>query len=111
MTCLLIDFERENSAPTVRDALVEHVFRVLPLRFQLDQIGHDVQPGAVCERRAKFPAHFLEVIPDLARNPLRQNKLRRLALRGGFCLWLWLWYRLWLWLRHFGCEFRQTVCI
>jgi hypothetical protein len=97
MACLLTSFKWKNSAPAVRDALVENVLGLLPLRFQLDQIGHDELPGAVCERRAQFPAHFLEVIPDLARNPLRQNKLRRLALRGGFCFCLRLWY--WLWLR------------
>jgi hypothetical protein len=91
--------EREHPPPTVRDAAVQHRLGLESLCLKPHKIGHDVLAGAVCERRPDLPAHLLEVVPNFLLNPLRQSKLQRLVLCGGFCFCLRLWYWYWLWLR------------
>jgi hypothetical protein len=67
-----------------------------------DQLSHDVFAGAVGEWCALPPAHLLEVVPDLFRDPFRQNKQRRFFLRGTlllcsflylFCICICIWGR------------------
>jgi hypothetical protein len=63
--------ELKYTAPTVRDALVEHRLGVMPLRLKPDQRRHNERAGMVGERRPLLPPHLFESHPHFPRDPIR----------------------------------------